>query len=271
VAAKACILCGTKGPLTREHIWPQWYSSMHPTREYMLESILGTDRPTYRRAASLDLQPRVLCGTCNSHWGKDLEEAVRPRLTGMTRGRSEIITLPFARQLAAWATLKIMAAQHLVRSGDEIAFFGQEEGAALRRRSEPPEGAFIWIGRYVGSRREAGWVLSKQSARRLPEDPTVGAFRHSVMYSIGQVAFQLFGVRLFPLTEEQDSRSIGFYNRFSLMGPWGEALIRIWPLPETRFLWPPSTALDDDGFDAAAARWHDRSPDAASRLGVAQS
>jgi len=55
LAPKSCILCGAKGPLTKEHIWPDWYSRLHCGRQYEMESVIGDDPPRHRKAASMDL------------------------------------------------------------------------------------------------------------------------------------------------------------------------------------------------------------------------
>lgn len=262
MAARRCILCGADGPLTREHIWPDWYSKLRPDRTYELESIIDDRRPPeYRKARSLDLQPRVLCAQCNNKWGKALEEAVRPRLGRMAQGSAEIVTLPFARQLAAWAMLKIMAAEHLVRSRNRVPFFRPEHGSYLRSNTKPPEQMFLWIGHYIGGRRMAGWILSKRSWGRLPADESVGVDRYSVTYSLGEVAFQFLGINVFPLTEGQDpNRSVGVFNPFHIQAPWSKALTRIWPLPDSMFSWPSAKTLDHRAFEASAARWHEESP-----------
>lgn len=259
MAARRCILCGAAGPLTREHIWPQWYSDLHPGRRYRMETILGMgETPHHRNATSMDLQPRVLCRPCNEEWGERLEARVRPRFIGMLDGGPEIITLPFAQYISTWATLKIVASEHLTRSRIEVPFFTEEQRAYLRSKTRPPDSLLLWIGRYVGAQRDAGWLMPTRSWAPLLDDPTIGTDVYSATYSIGQILIQLVGVHAFPLDNDKE-RGASFHVPVR-PGLWHEALLPIWPLPDKQTKWPPAKAFDDKGFQALAGRWHKQKP-----------
>jgi len=150
MAAKACVLCGTTPPppLTKEHIWPEWYNRKNPTRRYQLEALYG-DVERVNPARSLNLKPRVLCQRCNSVWGSRLESLIEPILTPMLDGSATSLTLREMGLLVGWFTLKCMASKYLVPNPD--FFFSPEDGAHLRATLLPPSSACVWIGRYVGS------------------------------------------------------------------------------------------------------------------------
>src|SRR2546426_5803086 len=125
MAMKRCMLRGGQGPLTKEHLWPQWFSRERPSATFGAESRFWRDGEAtrLRKTSDIDWQARVLCTSCNSIWGEGLESAVRPRLTSMAGGQAEIITLPFARHLAPWATLKIMVGEYIGRVQGLPSFF----------------------------------------------------------------------------------------------------------------------------------------------------
>jgi hypothetical protein len=138
-----CILCGAvpPPPLTGEHIWPDWYSRLHPERSYELESIFGVDGdPSYRPADSLDLKPEVLCEPCNTKWGSTFENRTRPDIKPMSDGETHVVSLLSARRLAAWLCLKAMVAEYLADDPNFTwTFFQQDERVHLRQRAHPPE------------------------------------------------------------------------------------------------------------------------------------
>jgi hypothetical protein len=258
MASKTCILCGAKPPLTAEHIWPDWYNRQQPTNfRYEAESIV---QGNVRRhgARSLNLAARVLCREqkCNEKWGSQLEARVGPILTPMIRGHTRRLTTGETQLTSAWFFLKAMASEYL--TSRDTRFFRLEDGKHLRATLRPPERTQIWMGRYVGSRADAGWLMDRGAARQVSDDPPAAVLWHSVTYSIGQVLLHLFGVSspvpLVSLGDLEEPPTISF--RFDWApGDWASGLLRIWPTPSIPITWPPEKAFDDDGFIYLAERW----------------
>ena len=148
-----CILCGNPPPLTGEHVFPDWYSRLHPERNYEIESIIGSNDPTYEPRNSLDLKPEVLCEPCNNRWGSTLENKAKRDIEPMSQGEDHTIGITSARRLAAWACLKAMVAEHLVADHRETMFFTEDERRHLRTTAHPPECVKgVWVGRYIGAK-----------------------------------------------------------------------------------------------------------------------
>jgi hypothetical protein len=207
----------------------------------------------------MNLKPETLCKPCNNEWGSQLEKCAGPILTPMIQGRKHEITPAEARILSAWFFLKALVAEYLVPSGLRLRrFFNLDDGRRLKATWELPEGSRVWIGHYVGSRADAGWIMDRGSARQVSDDPAAGVFWHSVTYSIGQVLFHLFCVTrpvpLGPLAELQDPPVVKF-SFASAPADWGAALAAIWEPPIVSVAWPPEKALDDNGFKYLAERW----------------
>jgi hypothetical protein len=171
VSAPTCILCGAPPPLTGEHLWPDWYNRQQPVENwYVLESTIQGEVPEYTRREELDLKPEVLCRECNSEWGSDLEQSVSRILLPMTRGEERHLDRAQTQLVSAWFYLKAMVSEHLVPGDRRLRrFFQPEDGQYLRLNREPPEGTAIWIGRYEGTRADAGWVMDRGVARRVSD------------------------------------------------------------------------------------------------------
>ena len=258
---RACILCGATPPppLTGEHIWPDWYNRQQPGFRYELESIIQDGVAQVRPVTSLDLKPRVLCNPCNSHWGSDLEQGVERILTPMIRGQPQQLSGRETQLISAWFTLKAMVSEHLIPAGKRPRrFFDLDDGKHLKATLRPPEGTAIWIGRYVGSRANAGWIMDRGTARKVSDSPAAGVFWQAWTYSIGQVLLQLFAAtRPIPYPSVGNPEEYGpIPVSFPVApGDWDVSLARIWESPRLPVAWPPQKAFDDDAFVYLAERW----------------
>jgi hypothetical protein len=270
MGAKACILCGSAPPpaLTGEHIWSDWYNRQQPGFRYELESVLERGKPVTRPTQAMNLKPKVLCVPCNTAWGAKLEDRVGPILTPMIRGNARTLTTGEAQLVSAWFTLKAMVSEYLVPAGVRVRrFFELDQGRYLRATLRPPEGIRIWIGRYVGSRRQAGWITDRSSAREVSVDPRAGVFWHSVTYSIGQVLLHMFAMHRPVLLDS----TIGDHEKLDPIrysfewapGDWASCLIPVWEPPSGPVSWPPAKAFDDKAFVYLADRWQPQEPPSA--------
>ena len=275
MASAACILCGAAPPppLTGEHIWPDWYNRQQPNFRYELESEFDGAR-SVRPTTEMNLKPRVLCDSCNSHWGSNLEQRVGPILTPMIQGEARQLGTRETQLIGAWFVLKVMVSEYLLPSGTRLhQFFELAHGEHLKATLQPPDGIAIWIGQYVGSRSNAGWITDRSSARRVSDDPPAGIWWHSVAYSIGPVLLHLFaGSRPAPLPpigdEDGSTRESPIplgdseepprlaYSIPYAPGDWANSLLKIWPPPSGPTSWPPQKSFDDEGFINLAERWN---------------
>jgi hypothetical protein len=247
-----CILCPNGGQMTREHIWSEWYSEMKKGRRYEVSGEINGRPVQQRPAKKLDLAPRVLCGSCNSNWGSKLEMRAQKLLEPMIDGQPIRITLPGLRLLVVWATLKFMAAEWMVlpsRGGKP--FFTEADRARLRTKGLPTPWSKLWIGRYVGTRASAGWIMDQRSTFFLRGNVRVETEVYAVTYSSWECLIQLLAVG----RHEELDRSAPFVV-WAPSADWDAALSPIWPLPSEPIEWPPLQAFDDQGFEALAGRWH---------------
>jgi hypothetical protein len=265
VGAKACILCGAvpPPPLTGEHLWPDWYNRQQPNFRYELESVIQGD-VSVRPTTSMNLKPKVLCDPCNSNWGSDLEKRVGPILTPMMRGEACRLGSREIQLISAWFFLKAMVSEYLVSASKRPRrFFDLNDGRHLKTTLEPPSSVLIWIGHYVGSKSNAGWVTDRSSARRVSDEPPAGAYWHSVTYSIGQVLLHLFAMsnpKLFG-TPRNIKKPVRLEFDIPLAaGNWSTGLSRIWEPPSGSVSWPPEKAFDDKHFVYLADRWQTEKP-----------
>jgi hypothetical protein len=263
MGAKVCILCGTKPPppLTGEHVWPDWYNRQQSGFRYEMESVVERGAPVIRPTQAMNLKPKVLCNTCNNDWGGKLEDRVGLILTPMIQGEARQITASDAQLISAWFTLKAMVSEYLIPTGVRVRrFFEPDHGRHLRATLRPPEGIRIWMGRYVGSRSSAGWIMDRSSAREVSAEPRAAVLWHSVTYSIGQVLLHMLAtsrpVLLDDTIRDHEQLDPLRYVIKWAPGDWRSCLTPVWEPPSAPISWPPQKAFDDKGFVYLADRWN---------------
>jgi hypothetical protein len=258
MGSKACILCDAQPPpaLTGEHIWPDWYNQQQPDFRYELEAQIERGPTEVRRTSTMNLKPKVLCDPCNTQWGSQLENRVSPILTPMMGGEPASLGRDETQLVSAWLYLKAMVSEYLIPAGMRDRRFHEiEQGQYLRATLRPPEGAHIWIGRYVGRRKDAGWITDRGGARQVSDDPPAGIFWRSVVYTIGQVLLHLLAVsRPIPMGDVKDGQVA--YEIPVAPADWDSALIEIWPTPSLPVRWPPEKVFDDAAAEYLVERWN---------------
>jgi len=98
---KSCFFCGTIGPLTQEHVFPQW---IRRTGNRPLKAIVRTSsRPEAHLGDTYSWRVKILCAKCNNEYGGSLEEALKPTLKPMINGETVFLDTLKQGQLAQWA------------------------------------------------------------------------------------------------------------------------------------------------------------------------
>ncbi|MEX0755721.1 MAG: hypothetical protein WD556_11490 [Actinomycetota bacterium] len=245
---ETCILCGDEGPLTAEHLYPTWYSKMRSDLKFSFSGTLpGASQVVTRDVQKFDLAPAVLCKQCNNEWGSRLEEAIQPTLALMADGHVTTISLPMAKSLATWATLKFMVGEFLESVG-RTPFFEPEQRRSLRNKRRPPVGTAIYLGRYVGEFSKTGRYWDQRANLSASGGEIEDIESLCANLAIGQAVFQLIS---FSRPDDLFAHS----PIVQQVGSWKKALIKLWPLPEGPFNWPPIEAIDDLAFAGLVRRW----------------
>ena len=126
-ARRRCIFCGAAGPLTREHIYPQWLRELPGPRE--LHGSRLVEQPILRNKTispdrfgfpvtltfevgkvnpkASDLQIKMLCESCNSGWLGSLEGSVKPLVLQLLDDSDTELTVQQWALIAAWAAWSV--------------------------------------------------------------------------------------------------------------------------------------------------------------------
>jgi hypothetical protein len=239
---RTCIFCGAKGPLTHEHIIPEWASTV----------LLGPDPADYLRIIHADylhgveyskkradLAPVVVCGgttaDCNSGWMEDREDLVRPFFKKMMVGRPQSLTMRKQAMTATWAVMKAMTAEYL-GPVDREKYWSQSERAVLRRSKNPPDGVMVWLGRSITN--DAGFMADQKIEWAAPDGgPPIPGY--AVLIAMGQLIVLVFAHRL---------RLGARFSGFTFDIPFDRAAVPVWPQIKAQ-RWPPQMVFDQNGID----------------------
>jgi hypothetical protein len=87
-----CIFCGGR-PLTREHIWPDWFRAHLPRTLPFYHSgriVLNEDNTKTHSSKKTSGDPksrklRIVCNKCNNEWMSGVQNAAKPILIPLLR------------------------------------------------------------------------------------------------------------------------------------------------------------------------------------------
>jgi hypothetical protein len=237
----ACPFCDSTSDLTREHVWPDWYSKQLQTRG---RTLAGDNVRRDRIHVTVPV-----CSTCNNTWMSVLENDTKSVLTSMMRaGNRESqpiqIMVDQQKRLATWAVKTAYLIDALGRPAVPGGFLQE---FALQRA--PNESTIVWVGGYTPD------LLAARYDKRALDFLCHGApTRNSpngfvVTFTIFNVLFQVVGHFNGGPAVLNDNRR-----------QYDPAIFRIWPTLNTTLLWPPAAGFSQVSWDALTASITDEGP-----------
>jgi hypothetical protein len=230
--ARTCVFCGD-GPVTAEHLWPDWLRRRENIREARTHTEVLWQRTDAPVRHDYNDQPfkkkaRVVCGECNHGWMSGLEQRAEGLLDGMLAGRGRALHQTGQATLAAWAFKSALMFDQ--GSAAEARVIPSEHYVALYRTGQPPPGVRIWIAAYDETQTAVSDVIGAEVTAMGQNDPS-GRNVYVRTFTIGTVAFQVFGTTNPAL--------------FELDIDWpGTRVHRIWPFIGS-VTWTPRPAMTD--------------------------
>jgi hypothetical protein len=231
-----CVFCGQRGPLTDEHVWPDWLSRFlidEPT-SWVSADDQGIER--VHTAPMFSRKVKRVCEQCNGGWMSALENEARPVLRWLILGRPCVIAPADARTLAAWLTKTAFMAAFLERT----PAISPSHYRWLYEHRTPHRDLIVAVAGYRGRRHpiySAHGDVTRQVRAQAgqPWSPVLCAYVSTV--SIGTLVGQLIGV---TVTGEFQVERPDWHLRAARV---------IWPVPP-RLPWPPPppAEIDDAGL-----------------------
>ena len=243
--AKSCIFCGDTGPLTDEHVFPEWLRQLGYTGDGWREVIDEDSQLTTRIevGSPFNKKLKVLCASCNNEWGSQLEEAAKPILLQLFNADPHVKLNASSQQLLARWAFKTLCVINRVGSRSVIP---EEHAHALRTHDTIPEGVQMWVGTASGEVNPRGEELVQ--ARIIPRNAhiTMPAGEHD--HAFYQARFRLLNIFVDVAGQLTNDLTL----EFSMDGDLGRALLPIYPLKHQDIWFPPALSLDVlggiDGF-----------------------
>jgi hypothetical protein len=156
-----CILCGDHTKLTGEHIFAHWISrATCPTQYPDLQLILKTPDSSLverfnltnfkapRNKGFSNVRLNVLCDSCNSGWGSELQEQTSKVLKPILQGDPLLLDDSARQIVATWMTSFVIVRQFL---HPELNSISEETRLEFFKTKKPMNGISIWVARYDGA------------------------------------------------------------------------------------------------------------------------
>jgi len=248
-----CIFCGGR-PLTREHIWADWFRAYLPRTLPFYHSgriVLNEDNTQTHNAKRISGDPksrklRIVCNRCNNEWMSGLQTETKPILVPLLRGQQITLSEPRQRQLATWVAMTVICAEYLQPASVSIPVTARR---LLFTSRTPPDNMRIWLGNFDRQNWKADWAHNSlrisQDEGRYPwtvnPDGTPRPNTQTTTYVAGKLYVHAFTC---PFPE--------ILNSTKLTGPVDRALVQIWPIRHSFIAWQ-LPELTDRQADTLAA------------------
>jgi hypothetical protein len=241
-----CIFCGsTTAKRTKEHIIADWIARLFDGYGRATAGIISRDGSMRQYTMPLFQQTtRKVCSVCNSGWMSSLEGAVRPILGPMLIQAQETpLDVLIQKSLATW-TVKTALMLQSMHTRDRLV--PDSEYRRLYDDQQPPRGYGVWLAHRSALTDSTGRELLAASIEepiyrvRVPTSRVAdfentlneGHIAFTITFSIGHVAFQVFGHNL-P-------------GNFQIAFGFEDAMNWIWP-PRGHLTWPPRHNIESVG------------------------
>lgn len=235
----ACPFCDSVEGLTREHVWPDWYSRELQERGAVLTGDIIVDN---RIEITLPV-----CGDCNNKWMSVLESDAKKLLLLMadaaTGSRSPVrLSAPDQARLATWA---VKTAYLIDAYQAPLIPRGFLHELALQR--VPNAWTVVWVGGYTTD------VALRADKRALDFSTTAGKPTINspngfvITFTILNIVFQVAGHFNGGTWTLRDDRK-----------QYDDALFQIWPNAAPSLGWPPGLGFSRASWDDLAASITDR-------------
>lgn len=101
---RTCIFCGSDKELTREHVFPDWLSSLFDKKIKGINEVRGKDIARKWQSSLFQNKMKAVCKACNNGWMSDIESDVKGVLTKLAfTYDAQNLTLKDQHKLALWA------------------------------------------------------------------------------------------------------------------------------------------------------------------------
>jgi hypothetical protein len=170
----------------------------------------------------------------------DIDTAAWPFVSEMIKGNPVVLDESAKEAVATWFMKVAVTARSASHVNQSI---NQDWATWLRTERSPVQGWSVWAGRFDGlapfwyNPHDVRFEIVREV---LPEPQRRQVVRsHGVLATmvIGYLIVQLFGI-----------------DGIGVSIPDEPALPLMWPTPNTRFSWPPTEFIGDDGLSAWAQR-----------------
>ena len=252
----ACVFCGDSGPLTQEHVWPQWLRDEVPDFADLGTQVMGIvgypNTWRQRRTKAFSARPKIVCATCNNGWMSDLESASAPILAPMIRGQPVRLDRAAQRLVAFWLAKTVMTARWVHRDR-RFPGIPTDHYVELYQHQAPPGHSQVWVAACSHDDRPSrqlplGYRYRMIRLERLQVATRGGLwlpFRpaYAVALSIGNLAGLVFG--------HTYDRAVPV---LSYDGTLGMALHDVWPGGDEELAWPSGFCLNYTEFNLLISR-----------------
>jgi hypothetical protein len=233
--------------MSKEHVFSNWINDVLPpdgthirVRTSGFDAAGGIrdpfhDATKYRQGSPPNAKARVVCEQCNSGWMGAIQDRTKPVLVPLIEGKGASIGAEAQAAISTWITMVSMTAEYLFETPKPA--IPEADRSYLMQNAEPPKDWQIWIGYYIGTKRNLPYAQARTriSMPNLPIKSDDRSFVNTQItsLSIGKLYFYVY------------SAAVNGLGPIRLNQEVLDRLRTIWPSRKESFDWPPAVGVND--------------------------
>lgn len=141
---RTCIFCGSSKELTREHVFPDWLSSMFDKKIQGTNVVRGDNLDRTWQSSLFQDKIKAICKTCNNGWMSNIESDVKGVLTKLAfTYDAHNLTFEDQRKLALWVQKTTLVISRATGGKFDIPSSFYEQ---LHQQKQPLENLLVTMG-----------------------------------------------------------------------------------------------------------------------------
>lgn len=178
-----CIFCGNSAKLTREHVLPQWFTSLPPGEgPFTIRRVAEAGDTVEYTAIGAEIVVRAVCGNCNNGWMAGLEATVKQLVSRMINGERQPLTPHDQTIISRWAVKTAVMFLYATKPPVGVS---PAHRSHLHGGKVPPNTG-VWLARYRAEPPAYNsWIRARQIEMRLRTQPQVTHLGQAVTLTLG--------------------------------------------------------------------------------------
>jgi len=198
-----CIFCKKESTLTREHVLPDWLTTLYPSETKVINEFTGVSSQKRWLSNIFQHKAKIVCADCNNGWMSILESNTKPIIIQLAKLKNMSLTQNEQDLLAFWAQKTVMMVNQSMPGGLKITADLYDDIYLNKKASRKVMIDLGWRMSFKGENNEPlgsfeikqimGVDVRKEIFQEVKRQSENGGFIWKSVLAIGPIVFELIG------------------------------------------------------------------------------